>query len=85
MIMLGNLSIEDMQKRSGVTFPEELVEFMTPRWQQKAEEVGPDQWHCFDIPFVLLCGDMKTAVEINTQLSPMSKDFKEPLSISLTK
>lgn len=83
MIMLGNLSIEEIENRSGVKFPEELVEYMELRRQQKAEGVKAGQWHCFDIPFTLLCGDMETATEIHRQLSPFSNDFKKPLQISL--
>lgn len=82
--MLGNLSIEEMECRSGVKFPDELVEYMTPRKQEQAGSVGNGKWHCFDIPFNLVCGDMETATEIHNHLSPFSKDFKKPLQISLT-
>jgi hypothetical protein len=58
---------------------------MKPRWQQKAENVGVGNWHCFDIPFNLLCGDMETATEIHNHLKAFSSDFKELLQISLTK
>lgn len=84
-IQLGNLSIAEIEKRSGVKFPEELVNYMEPRRQEKAEGVKTGQWHCFDIPFNLLCGDMETATEIHKHLAPFSKDFKELLQISLTK
>lgn len=85
MIMLGNLSLEEMQKRSGVEFPLELIEYMTPRKQEKAENVKEGMWHCFDIPFTLLVGDMETAKEIYKYLSPLSSDFKEKMQISLAK
>ncbi len=83
--MLGNLSIEEIEKRAGVKFPDELVDYMKPRWQQKAENVGKGKWHCFDIPFNLVCGDMETATEIYNHLKAFSSDFKEPLQITLTK
>jgi hypothetical protein len=83
--MLGNLTIEQIEKRAGVKFPDELVEYMKPRWQQKAENVGIGKWHCFDLPFNLVCGDMETATEIHNHLKAFSRDFKEPLQISLTK
>lgn len=85
MIMLGNLSLEEMQKRSGCEFPLELIEYMTPRKQEKAEGVKAGQWHCFDIPFELLVGDMETATEIYKHLSPLSSKFKEQMQISLVK
>jgi len=37
-IYLGNLSIDEMEKRSGVDFPQELKEFMNPRKQEGASK-----------------------------------------------
>lgn len=81
--MLGNLTIEEMEKRSGVKFTDDLREYMEPRRQQKAENVQVGKWHCFDLPFTLICGDMETAKEIHRHLAPFSNDFKEPLQIAL--
>jgi len=63
--MLGNLSIEEIEKRVGFTFPDELKEFMQETHQAKVSiPIAPGKWHCFDIPFVLLCGDRATALKI---------------------
>jgi hypothetical protein len=83
MILLGNLTINDIEKRSGVIFPEELKSYMQTRQQPDASNVKDGKWHCFDIPFNLVCGDMETANEIFRHLSPLSSDFKEKLQISL--
>ena len=83
-IYLGNLSIDEMEKRSGVVFPAELKDYMEPRRQQNASNVKQGKWHCFDIPFVLVCGDMETATEIHNHLKAFGSDFKEPLRISLS-
>lgn len=82
--MLGNLTIDEMQKRAGVTFPKELVEYMEPRKQEEASNIKAGKWHCFDIPFTLLCGDRETATEIYKHLSPMSSDFKKKMRISIS-
>lgn len=82
--MLGNLNIKEIERRAGITFPSELAEYMKSRHQSKAEGVKRGQWHCFDIPFTLLCGDRETATEIHKHLAPLSGDFKQPLQISLT-
>ena len=82
-IYLGNLSIEEMQRRAGVEFPPELVEFMAPRHQPVTANVGPGQWHCYDLPFFLECGDMGTAQSIYGHLSALSNSFKEPLQIGV--
>lgn len=81
--MLGNLTIEEMEKRSGVKFPEALVNYMSSRKQEKAENIAKGKWHCFDIPFTLLCGDMETAQEIYNHLSPFSNEFEETMEIAI--
>ena len=83
-IFLGNLSIEEMESRVGVKFPKGLVEYMSSRKQNNASNVKPGKWHCFDIPFILICGDRKTADEIYKYLEPLSEDFQERLQISLS-
>ena len=85
MILLGNLSIKEMEARTGVTFPDDLVTFMESSHQEKAKDIQPGKWHCFDIPFNLVCGDIKTATEIHRHLAPMSCQFKQSLQISLAK
>ena len=82
-IMLGNLTVEEMQRRSGVEFPAELIAFMAVRHQSEAQNVQPGKWHCFDLPFTLVCGDMETAREIFKHLSPLSSSYKEPMHIAL--
>ena len=83
-IFLGNLGIEEIEKRVGIKFPQELIDFMVPRKQNVTSNIKTGQWHCFDIPFNLVCGDRQMAEEIYKYLSPMTKEFKEPLQISLS-
>lgn len=83
-MMLGNLTLDEMQKRAGVTFPKELVDYMKPRKQEEANNVKAGKWHCFDIPFTLVCGDRETATEIFKYLKPLSSDFKEKMKIALS-
>jgi hypothetical protein len=82
-MMLGNLTVDQMEQRAGVTFPQELKNFMNSCHQPLAEGVKKGQWHCFDIPFILLCGDMDTAQTIYDHLKNQSKDFKQKLQISI--
>jgi len=82
-VYLGNLSVAEIEKRSGVEFPPELKAYMEPRRQQNASNIEKGRWHCFDIPFVLVCGDMETATKIHNHLKEFSSDFKESLQISL--
>lgn len=83
MIQLGDLSIEQMESRSGVAFPAELKEFMADRHQPQASNVKPGKWHCFDLPFFLMCGDMETAQKIYDHLSPLTPKFKATMQIGV--
>ena len=83
--MLGNLSVDEMQSRAGVEFPLELREYMGSRHQPEAQNIKPGKWHCFDAPFLLVCGDMDTAKEVFRHLSPMSSQFKRKMEISIAK
>jgi len=78
----GNLSVDEMERRAGVEFPTELKDYMEPRRQQRANNVKPGKWHCFDVPFLLVCGDIETATEICYHLGLLRFDFKEPIRIS---
>ncbi len=83
-MMLGNLKIEEIEKRSGIEFTKELKDYMKTCKQESASNIKQGKWHCFDIPFTLVCGDMETATKIHNHLKPFSSDFKEPLQISIS-
>lgn len=83
-VMLGNLSVDEIERRSGVVFPDDLKEFMNSRKQESAANVREGCWHCFDVPFNLVCGDVRTATVIHDALKGMSAEFKKPLQISIS-
>ena len=74
-----------MEKRAGVIFPEELKTLLKNTHQDHASNVGEGEWHCFDVPFVLMCGSMELAQTIYDHLKPVSVQFAEPMQIALTK
>ena len=82
-IFLGNLTIAEIEKRAGVTFPDELKTFMQENYQAKASDIEKGKWHCFDIPFFMACGDYDTAKFIHGHLSSMSSQFKESMQIGV--
>lgn len=81
--MLGNLSVDEMQRKCGIEFPVELVDYMKNRHQPEAGNIQSGKWHCFDLPFTLVCGDMETAQEVFRHLSPLSSQFKQQMGISI--
>lgn len=83
-IMLGNLSISQIEKRIGIEFPEEIREFMRQSHQSEANNIGKGKWHCFDIPFNMVCGDIETATKIFNSVKDRSEECKEVLRISIS-
>lgn len=84
-IMLGNLSREDIEKRCGVTFSEEVQKFLDETREQKAEVKDDNKWHCFDMPFTIVCGNKEFANKVLEMLSPYGKDMECPLGIGWNK
>jgi len=82
-IMLGNQSVGQIEKRLGIEFPEEIREFMKNTHQPSANNIMKGKWHCFDIPFILVCGDIETATKIYNSVKDKSDECKEILQFSL--
>lgn len=82
-IMLGNLTAEQMESRSGVVFSDALKEILKKTHQENAGSIKEGMWHCYDIPFVLVCGGLPLAQKIYDELKSQSSNFKEILEISL--
>jgi len=60
-IMLGNLTPDQIARRLKIELTEEHKKQLLDAWQQKAEDIAKDKWHCFDIPFMMVCGSKSTA------------------------
>lgn len=82
-IMLGNLSVSQIEKRLGIEFPNDIKELMSKTHQSEAHNIAKGKWHCFDIPFNLVCGDMDIATKIFNSVKDKSSECKEQLQFSL--
>jgi hypothetical protein len=90
-IYFGNLSIPQIEQRTGIEFPQELKNYMESRQQSAVANIQTgesipiqkDRWHCFDIPFILVCGDIEIANKIYGDLKKFSSKFKEQLQIAI--
>ena len=83
-IYLGNLTPEQIESRLGIELTAEDKELLKKTHQPEVNNVpiAPGKWHCFDIPFMLMTHDMKTAnmfVVIFRKYEPSK--FKECLQI----
>ena len=83
-IMLGNLTVSEIEKRLGIEFPEEIREFMKQTRQLSASNIAKGKWHCFDMPFNLVCGDKETATKIYNSVKEKSSEIKESLQFSIS-
>ena len=69
MIMLGNLSLKQIEERTGISISSEDKKILGEMRQDRAENIAFGKWHCFDLPFMIVCGDKPTAVNVVEILS----------------
>lgn len=68
-IMLGNLTVRQIEDRTGIKFSDKDVAELNEMRQEKAENIESGKWHCFDLPFMIVCGDKPTAEKILNMLN----------------
>ncbi len=84
IIHLGNLSVEQIEKRTGITLSDEHREYMKAHRQEAVNDtpIADGAWHCFDIPFRIMTGNKETAEHYRDMLSTYDwSECKEPLQI----
>lgn len=82
-ILFGNLMPEQIEKRLGIKLSDEHIKAMKETHQQNVDTpLEKGKWHCFDLPFRIMCSDQQTAQRfIDILKSYDEKKFKEPISI----
>lgn len=70
-IYLGDLSVEQIEQRTGLTFSDEDKAHMKEHRQHEvnSKKIEKGHWHCFDIPFAIMTGDKETAEQYREMLS----------------
>lgn len=82
-IMLGNLTLSQIEERAGISISAEDRAELSGMRQEKAENIAPGKWHCFDLPFMVVCGDKPTAEKVVKILSAYDwSKAKQTLQIS---
>lgn len=62
MIMLGNQTPEQIAQRLRITLSYEHMKELHDTWQQNVSiDLKPGNWHCYDLPFMMVCSDKPTA------------------------
>jgi len=85
IMMLGNYDIGRIQERLGITLSQKEVDFFNSTNQQNANNIENDKWHCFDIPFQIVCGHKNMAIKIRDILSPFADSMKTSIGITWNK
>lgn len=85
-IFLGNLSVKQIEERMGIQLGDSERTELSAMRQEKAEHIKSGKWHCFDLPFMLICGDKPTAEKVVKILSAHDlSHVKECLQVSWEK
>ncbi len=83
-IYLGNLSVEQFEKRTGIILSDEHREYMKAHRQEAVNNtpITDGAWHGFDIPFIIMTGNKATAEFYRDMLSAYDwSECKELLQI----
>ena len=81
--MLGNLTLKQIEYRTGIELSAEDRAELSGMRQEKAENIAYGKWHCFDLPFMIVCGDKPTAEKMVKILSAYDwSKAKQALQIS---
>lgn len=84
-MMLGNLSVNQMEDRMGIEFPAELKEVLIKYHQHNVSiPINEGFWHCFDLPFTMVCGGKDLAQLVCDHLLPMVDLISTPLQVSVS-
>ena len=82
MIYLGNLTIQQMEERLGITLSDDERDRLNALREEYCNNVaGNEKIHVYDIPFCIECGNpsaRKTVIDI---LTPYAKKMKTPIQI----
>ena len=84
-IMLGNQTPEQIANRLHISLSEADTTMLYETWQQKAEDIAQGMWHCFDIPFMMVCGDKPTAEKMRDMFMGYDLGKAEAFQISWTR
>ena len=62
-IYLGNLTVEQIEKRLGIKLNDQDKKRLEDTRQQRVNDtpIETGKWHCYDLPFMFMTHDKKTA------------------------
>jgi len=79
-ISLGNLSVTDIERRSGITFSDEARKFLNVTHSPNAD-LSNGEWHCFDMPYQMTINE-ESLPEFEEKVFPFLRQGK-PIQIGI--
>lgn len=74
-IYLGNLSVNQIEERLNIILTDMERDNLSKMRESNACNIPDGKWHCFDIPFMIMCGSKETAIIIRDILAPYSSEM----------
>ena len=78
---IGDFNTTDIEKKLNITLSDTDRDKLESMRQSKANDIIPGKWHCFDMPFQILCGDKGTASLVYDILAPYRAQMKGIIQI----
>lgn len=76
MIMLGNLTIEQLEKRCKITLTDEERQTLDGLREETCDKVqGNNKIHIYDIPFLIECGNPEARKTVIDLLTPYAEQI----------
>ncbi len=76
MIMIGNLTVEQLEKRCGITLKNEERQALTSLREETCDKVrGNNKIHIYDIPFLIECGNPEARKTVIDLLTPYAEQI----------
>lgn len=82
-IMLGNLSVKEIEERLGFPFSDELKKLINEdnrQWSVDKVKKWEKDWHCFDVPFIIMMKNKEMAQKVYDLLG--KEDYKTTVNIA---
>lgn len=86
MIFLGNLTVEDIMRRTGAELSQEDIDYLNASRQEEVNHtpLKEGKWHCYDLPFMIMTDTKTTAIKMRDMFQKYMP-FKETLQIGWEK
>lgn len=82
MILLGNLTVRQLETRLGITLQESESRTLNDLIEKTCDKVrGNNKIHIYDIPLLIECGNPEARKTVIDILSPYANEMKAQLQI----